>query len=100
MTKRMKLFMAILVAKTAFGAPRHILFNVINTSERARASFERARAFGGRARALVTHFERARASASIAITRLACVDFKTEKKRAEAAICLGMCFGIIISKFA
>lgn len=82
--------MAILVAKTAFGAPRRILFNVINTSERARA-------FGGaRARFEEMRFERARASASIAITRLASVDFKTEKKkRAEAAICLGMCFGII-----
>ena len=43
MTKRMKLFMAILVAKTAFGAPRRILFNVINTSARARDAF-RARA--------------------------------------------------------
>lgn len=81
----MKLFMAILVAKTAFGAPRRILFNVINTSERARSRD-----------ALEMRFERARASASIAITRLASVDFKTEKKkRAEAAICLGMCFGII-----
>ena len=77
MTKRMKFFMAILVAKTAFGAPKRILFSAISTS-RARARLSARAREEKRARARDAF--RARARQKVAVTNLAWVDFKIRKK--------------------
>ena len=61
--------MAILVAKTGFGAPRRTLFNVLSTS----------RARNARARSSRDEF-RARARQKVAVTNLAWVDFKIKRK--------------------